>query len=171
MNRFYVLAGLMFILFSVSIKAQEFEKKFGDNDRVDMVIVTPDMFSLINEVNENPERAAFYKNLTYFGTFGTNDPRTADQLERFSRSLIQQKHMQLLVKIKQPGKIADLYYVPSDKRGFARELILMVRYFEGNKVRIWHIKGLINLRKISLLALQTTKMDTEVLREAEKKAP
>ncbi len=163
----------LFFLFSALIYirsgAQEFEKQFGNNDRVDMVVVTPDMFSLINEVNENPERAAFYKNLTYFGTFGTNDPATGEKLTAFARSFVQHKQMRLLVRVKQPDKLAEFYYTPAGKPGYAREMVLIIRYPRSHKVRLWHIKGLINLRKISLLALQTTKIDTDVLREAEKR--
>ena len=167
--KLHLLFIALFGFFVSGVRAQEFEKHFSGNDHVDMVIVTPDMFSLINEVNENPERAAFYKHLTYFGTFGTNHPGTAAQLETFTRNFVQSKHMRLLVKVKQPGKLADFYYIPGDKPGFAREMVLMIRYPSSHKVRVWHIKGNINLRKISLLALQTTKIDTDVLREAEKK--
>ncbi len=165
----FTLFWIFIALAAGHIRAQEFQKKFGDNDRVDMVVVTPDMFSLINEVNENPERAAFYKNLTYFGTFGTNDADTGDRLMSFARSFVQHKQMRLLVQVKQPDKVAEFYYTPAGKPGFASEIVLMIRYPQAHRVRVWHIKGMINLRKISLLALQTTKIDTDVLREAEKK--
>ena len=158
------------LLFSTGLHAQEFERMYDNDPNVDMVIITPDMFELINEVNNDPERSGFFKDLTYFGMFGSTDAKVSEDIIRRSTAYAASKHMKLLLKIKDPQKQALFYYIPAAESGFAREIVLLIHYPELGKVRMWHIKGHINLRKISLLALQRTRIDESILKEAEKQA-
>ena len=169
MKTFFITIGMIFL--GQMLMGQEFEQMFGQNPEVDMVIITPDMFDLINEVNTDPERSGFFKELTYFGMFGSTDSQVSSKLINQAESYARQHQMKLLLKIKDPQKEAIFYYTPSDKKGYAREIVLLIHYPEQGKVRMWHIKGNINLRKISLLALQRTKIDAGILKEAEQKAP
>ncbi|NPA45622.1 MAG: DUF4252 domain-containing protein [Chlorobi bacterium] len=166
----YILPYFILILFSAGLNAQEFERLYENNPSVDMVIITPDMFELINEVNKDPERSVFFKDLTYFGMFGSTDAKVSENIMRRSAEYAGSKHMKLLLKIKDPQKQALFYYIPAGEPGFAREIVLLIHYPGQGKVRMWHIKGHINLRKISLLALQRTRIDEGILKEAEKQA-
>lgn len=161
---FLLLSGI-----SIGGFAQELEQRLEYNTQVDMVIITPDMFELINEVNTDPERSVFFKGLTYFAMFSATDHQAAQDIYQQALDYASQKGMKLLLKVKDADKDTYFYYIPADQKGYAREIVLLIFYPGQDKTRLWHIKGHINLKKISLLALQRTQIDTSVLKEAEKK--
>jgi hypothetical protein len=149
---------------------QHFEKIFGNDDRIDMVVVTQEMFSLITEINssDKQELTDFYNQLTYLGSFHTSDPQAGLKLKTETMRYIQSHKMKLLVKIKDTRKDALLYYIPSTKEGYAKEIVLLVHYSDGS-TSLLTVKGKINMKKISLLALQATMIDQSILKEAERK--
>ncbi len=168
MKKIYFL--LIFMGISGFVRGQYFEQKFEDNDEVDMVVVTKDMFSLINEIGSSKDKDLknFYAQLQYLGMFGSSNPDVAFQLKSEARNYVSSKGMKLLVKIKNPGKIANFYYIPDTQKGFAKELLLVVEFPGEKRVSVLHVTGHINMKKISLLALQATGIDREILKEAEK---
>jgi len=160
---------IILFLGPLMLRSQTFEGIFDNNPQVDMVIITPEMFDLINEVNTDPERSAFFKGLSYFGMFTSTDKTASDQINREAEKYARDKNMKLLLKTKDTAKETLFYYTPGQQKGHAREIVLLIYYPGSNKARLWHIKGDINLKKISLLALQRTQIDTGILKEAEKK--
>ncbi len=164
---------LYLLLFSLGgfflTHGQVFEKAFENNDDIQMVVVTQDMFSIINEVNNNPERKQFFNRLTYMGTFSGNHEQAARQIKSKALQYIKSLGMKLLVKIKKPQKNAAFYYLPAAQKSRAKELLILMEFPGSNRIKLYHITGDIDLRRISLLALQSTQLDKSVLQEAEKK--
>jgi len=149
--------------------AQEFEKTLGNRDDVDMVLVTKDMFALITEIDtkNNRELKDFYGRLDYLATFSSDRPETSQQIYNQGKQYALRKRMRLLTKIKDQDKVAEFYYLPGSEPGYAKELILLIRYPKGQS-SLMQVKGNINMKKISLLALQATMLETSLLKEAEK---
>ncbi len=163
---FFLIA---FLLIGFQSNAQYFQKQFEQDDNIDMVLVTKEMFSLINEINsgKNKDLKDFYAQLSYLGMFNANNPASIDKIRRTAVDYVHSKDMKLLVKIKNSRKTAGFYYVPADKPGYAKELILLVYYPQEKKISLLHVKGLINMKKLSYLALQATNIDKELLQKAE----
>ncbi len=149
------------------LQGQYFERKFESNDNVDMVVVTKDMFSLINEIgsSKDGDLKNFYAQLEYLGMFGST--ASSGALKSEAMQYVAQNGMKLLVKIKNPNKIATFYYIPDTKKGYAKELLLLIEYSGEKRVSVLHVMGHINMKKISLLALQATRIDRDILKKAE----
>ncbi len=164
---FFILYLAIFFISTAS--AQVFQKTLGENENIDMVIVTKDMFSLITEIDsENKDDIKnFYGKLDYLATYTARDRNPSLQIEKEAKKYVASKGMKLLTKIKNARNSSELYYIPSNKKGYARELLLLIRYTNG-KTTLLYVKGDINMKKLSLLALQATGLDRNVLREAEK---
>ena len=150
------------------IIAQEFEQSLGNDDNVDMVLVTKDMFNLITEIdaeNKN-ELKDFYGNLEYLATYSADQSPAAARIYDEALAYVRAKNMRLLTKIKDQNKTAEFYYLPATRKGYAKELVLVIRYANGH-TSLMQVKGNINMRKISLLALQATMLDASLLKKAE----
>ncbi|NPA43257.1 MAG: DUF4252 domain-containing protein [Chlorobi bacterium] len=163
---------LWFSALAMMSNAQEFERIFARDDHVDMVLVTKDMFDLITEIDANnrEELRDFFGKLEYLAIFNTDRPETAARLLAEGKKHIRARGMRMLTRIKENGKDAEFYYIPAPSKGYARELILMIRYPDG-RASLMQVKGNINMRKISLLALQATMLESSLLRRAEAAAP
>jgi len=165
MRFFYVL--LILLVFN-SLHAQEFEQSLGNDDNVDMVLVTKDMFNLITEIdaeNKN-ELKDFYGSLEYLATYSADRSPAANKIYDEALAYVRSKNMRLLTKIKDQNKTAEFYYLPAARKGYAKELVLVIRYANGH-TSLMQVKGNINMRKISLLALQATMLDASLLKKAE----
>jgi len=167
---FFVLLIALFI-FQTS-HSQSLEEKFSSDDNIDMVLVTRDMFELISEIDSDKKSDLknFYSRLEYLATFSSDNPASADKIYREGLAYVRQKGMRLLTKIKDADKIAEFYYIPASEKGHARELILLIRYPNG-RASLLHVIGNINMRKLSLLALQATMLEAGLLKQAEQAAP
>ncbi len=162
-----ILSAILFFAL-LPVTAQEFEN-LSNEENIDMVLVTRDMFELITEMdsgNQN-DMKNFYNQLEYLASFGSSDPKSAGKIVSKAGNYIKRKSFKLLTKIKDENKTAEFFYIPSGKAGYAKELLLLIRFSNG-KTSLLHVKGNINMKRLSLLALQATMLDKTVLKKAEK---
>ncbi len=171
MNKFYFFS-LFFLMVKLGVTAQAFQNEFSGDEHIDMVIVTEDMFDLITEIDsdDKTEMKSFFGQLKYLANFATENPVASNKINLSVNRRIRSQGFKLLTKIKDERKDAVLYYIPAGRRGYAKELLLLINYSNG-KTTLLVVKGNINMRRISLLALQTTQLDPELLKQAEKSVP
>ncbi len=170
MRRLYFFLFILVLWSGQKIQAQSIQKSLEQNDDVQMVIITKDMFSIINEVNNHPDRKKFYEQLDYMGTF-SGSSAAVNKIQSVANKYVADKHMKLLLKAKKTDRVATIYYLPSSRPGYAKELLIMIFYPSENKIKLYDVTGDINLKKISFLALQSTQLDYDLLKQAEQKTP
>jgi hypothetical protein len=159
---------LTLTVLSGNVFAQTFQKALGESNDIDMVIVTKDMFDLITEIDSDKkhEMKSFYGKLNFLESYTTINSGAARLINSEVKKYIRSKGMKLLTKIKDQQKNAELYYVPAEEKGYAEELLIIINYASG-KTSLLFVKGHINMRRISLLALQSTGLDRSLLKQAE----
>ncbi len=170
MRRLYFFLFVLVLWGGQTIQAQSIQKSLEQNDDIQMVIITKDMFSIINEVNNHPDRKKFYEQLNYMGTF-SGSSTSVKKIQSVASKYIADKQMKLLLKAKKTDRTATIYYLPSSRPGFAKELLITIFYPQEMKIKLYHVTGNINLKKITFLALQSTQLDYDILKQAEQKTP
>lgn len=167
MKKIYLLL-LILTCFPISAVSQNFQDVLGRNDDIDMVIVTKEMFELITEIDSDnkADMKSFYGSLNFLESFSTINPDAARLINDAAEKYIRSHGMKLLTKIKDQRKTAELYYIPGKEKGYAKELLILINYASG-KTGLLYVKGQINMRKISLLAIQSTGLDRTILKQAE----
>ncbi len=139
--------------------AQLFEK-YENNDRVDVMVVTQNMFQLLSGVDiksDDPDVQQFenlIKNLQGIRVLSTADAAIGKQMLADVNTYISQKGLQELMRVKEDGNHLKFYSEPGSAPGKISRLLMFMRGKEDGKPEyvVLSIKGDIDLNEVSQIA-------------------
>lgn len=156
-----IISTCVLLAASFISSAQDFAK-YEDNPKVDQMVITQNMFSLLSEIDvegkeSDPKKQEFInlvQSLKEINMLTTSDGQTGVQLKNEMEQQISAEHLKELMKVKKDGKLITFYSKPGSQKGKVSRLLMFLSSTEKGEKRyiMISIKGDIDLNEIGKMA-------------------
>ncbi|WP_299013391.1 DUF4252 domain-containing protein [uncultured Polaribacter sp.] len=155
---------IAFILAPIVTNAQSFFDTLEDMDGVDMVVVNKDAFELLSKFSPEKLEASKEMNvfnmindLNEFRMFSTDDISVAKKLEAMTNTVIEEKKLTQLMRIKEDDSRIKIYVKTTENKDYVSEVLMFIKGLDKrtkgiSESMIVSLTGNIDVNKMSDLA-------------------
>ncbi|MFD2890782.1 DUF4252 domain-containing protein [Flavobacterium chuncheonense] len=171
-----IALSIVFTIFTTFLFAQSPFDKYEGNDKVQTVVVTKKMFSLMSniEVDAKGSEKQFLdlaKKLDNLKVFMTDNKSTANEMKATVNSYLKSNPLDELMRINNEGKKVNIYVKSGASENIVKELLMFIESPNSgdSQAIVLSLTGNFNLDEISALTDKMNLPGGDELKKASKK--
>ncbi len=156
MKNIFIITAFL-VSFAMPMTAQTLEK-LEDTEGVSSVIVSKEMFNLLKKFpdakSKDMELFNSLKGLTELKIFTTKSKKTGTEMTSILKSVINNRHLVKLIRVKENDIRADIYVKSSNNKETVKEVLMLINGSKNSKTEttIISLLGDININKLADIA-------------------
>lgn len=156
MKNIFIITAFL-VSFAMPMTAQTLEK-LEDTEGVSSVIVSKEMFNLLKKFpdakSKDMELFNSLKGLTELKIFTTKSKKTGTEMTSILKSVINNRHLVKLIRVKENDIRADIYVKSSNNKETVKEVLMLINGSKNSKTEttIISLLGDIDINKLADIA-------------------